>query len=108
MEFNFVGASASKLLKNAIWATVVAVIVMLIYIIIRFTLSSGLSAVICLMHDVLIMIALTTIFRIQINTKTMDTMPICSIICDNFSFCTLVYASQQKSSFKTVTGFDGF
>ncbi len=68
MEFNFVGASASKLLKNAIWATVVAVIVMLIYIIIRFTLSSGLSAVICLLHDVLIMIALTTIFRIQINT----------------------------------------
>ena len=68
LEFNFVGASASKLLKNAIWATVVAVIIMLIYIIIRFTLSFGLSAVICLLHDVLIMVALTTIFGIQINT----------------------------------------
>ena len=41
---------------------------MLIYIIIRFTLSSGIAAVICLTHDVLIMLALTTIFQIQVNT----------------------------------------
>ncbi|MBO5926495.1 MAG: protein translocase subunit SecF [Clostridia bacterium] len=67
-EYDFVGASAIKLLKNALWATVVAVVVMLIYIIIRFTLSSGLSAIVCLTHDVLIMIALTTIFGVQVNT----------------------------------------
>ena len=67
-EYDFVGASAEKLLKNAIWATAVAVIIMLIYIIIRFTLSSGLAAVICLTHDVLMMLALTTIFQIQVNT----------------------------------------
>ena len=41
---------------------------MLIYIIIRFTLTSGLAAVICLTHDVLMMLALTTIFQIQVNT----------------------------------------
>ncbi len=67
-EYNFVGASAEKLLKNALWATAVAVVIMLIYIMIRFTVSSGISAVICLMHDVLIMLALTTIFQIQVNT----------------------------------------
>ncbi len=67
-EYNFVGASAEKLLKNAIWATAVAVVIMLIYIMIRFTVSSGISAVICLSHDVLIMLALTTIFQIQLNT----------------------------------------
>lgn len=67
-EYDFVGASAEKLLKNAIWATAVAIVVMLIYIIIRFTLASGLAAVICLFHDVLAMITLTTIFRIQVNT----------------------------------------
>lgn len=67
-EYDFVGASAEKLLKNAIWATAIAVVVMLIYIIIRFTLSSGIAAVICLTHDVLIMLALTTIFQIQVNT----------------------------------------
>ena len=67
-EYNFVGASAEKLLKNALWATAVAVVIMLIYIMIRFTVSSGISAVICLTHDVLLMLALTTIFQIQINT----------------------------------------
>lgn len=67
-QYDFVGASAQKLLKNALWATAVAVVVMLIYIVIRFTLSSALSAVICLMHDVLVTIALTAIFNIQVNT----------------------------------------
>ncbi len=67
-EYDFVGASAEKLLSNALWATAIAVVVMLIYIIIRFTPSSGISAVICLTHDVLLMLALTTIFQIQINT----------------------------------------
>ncbi len=64
-----VGASTARtLLKNAILASCVAVVVMLIYIIIRFTLSSGLSAILCLCHDVFIMITLCTIFRVQINT----------------------------------------
>ena len=62
------GSTAQKVLSNAIWATVVAIIVMLIYIGFRFTLASGLAAIIALTHDVLIMLALTTIFRIQVNT----------------------------------------
>ncbi len=65
---NTVGASAKQLLKNAIVAVIVAVIVMLVYIMIRFTVASGLSAIICLCHDVLIMLALTTIFRVQVTT----------------------------------------
>lgn len=67
-EHDFVGASAINLLNNAIWATAVAVVAMLIYIVIRFTISSGLASVICLMHDVFVMFAFTTIFRIQVNT----------------------------------------
>lgn len=62
------GSTSRKLLTNAIWATVIAVIVMLIYIGFRFTLASGIAAVIALAHDVLIMLALTTIFRVQVNT----------------------------------------
>ena len=66
---NIVNAStANKLLKNALWATAVAVVVMLIYIAIRFKFTSGLAAVIALLHDVLIMLALVSIFRIQVNT----------------------------------------
>lgn len=62
------GSTSQQLLTNAIWATVVAVVVMLIYIGFRFTLASGLAAVIALLHDVLVMLALTTIFQIQVNT----------------------------------------
>ncbi len=62
------GSTSQQLLKNAIWATVVAVVIMLIYIGFRFTLASGLAAVIALLHDVLVMLALTTIFQIQVNT----------------------------------------
>ncbi|MBR6737935.1 MAG: protein translocase subunit SecF [Clostridia bacterium] len=62
------GSTSKKLLSNAIWATAVAVVIMLIYIGFRFTLTSGIAAVIALLHDVLVMIALTTIFQIQVNT----------------------------------------
>lgn len=67
--FNIVnGSTAQNTLKNAIWATIVAVAVILVYIVIRFTLSSGLAAIIALCHDVLVMISLTTIFRVEVNT----------------------------------------
>ncbi|MBO5713360.1 MAG: hypothetical protein J6R88_04095, partial [Clostridia bacterium] len=66
--FNIVnGSTAQKTLTNAIWATLAAVAVILVYIIIRFTLSSGLSAIIALVHDVLVMLSLTAIFGVQIN-----------------------------------------
>lgn len=61
-------STARKLLVNAIWATVAAVIVMLIYIIFRFTLSSGLAAITALVHDVLVMFALMAIFQVKIST----------------------------------------
>ena len=64
-----VGASTARtLLKNAIIAASVAVVVMLIYIMIRFTVSSGLAAIIALCHDMFIMITLCTIFQVKINT----------------------------------------
>lgn len=61
------GSTFTKLLKNSIWATLAAVAVILIYICIRFTLSSGLAAIIALCHDVLVMMALTAMFRVEVN-----------------------------------------
>lgn len=64
-----VGASASSSLINAaIWAIVVAIIVMLIYIMIRFTVSGAFAAIFALLHDVLVMTALTAIFNIPVNS----------------------------------------
>ena len=61
-------STARRLLVNAIWATVAALVVMLIYIIFRFTLSSGLASITALAHDILVMLALMAIFQVKIST----------------------------------------
>ncbi len=64
-----VGETASNaLISSAILATVVAIVVMLIYIIIRFTFTSALAAVCALAHDVIMMVALTAIFGVTVNS----------------------------------------
>ena len=68
-EATNVSASAStKLLTDALKAILLAVLCMLIYITIRFDLRSGLAAILGLLHNVLIMIAIYAIFRLQINS----------------------------------------
>ena len=57
----------NRIVRNAIIAVAVAVVVILAYIAIRFNLLAGVSAVIALLHDVLIMFALTTLFQIPVN-----------------------------------------
>lgn len=64
-----VGASVGKeLTRNSIIALAVACIAMLIYIAIRFKIDFGIAAVIALVHDVLITIAVYAIFDIPVNT----------------------------------------
>ncbi len=65
-----VGAVASvTLIQNALWAVLIAGVLMLLYIWIRFELYNGLVAIVALLHDVLIMLAFVTIFRIQVNSS---------------------------------------
>ena len=65
-----IGATASsELLINCLLAILVAVLLILLYIALRFELSFGLSAIVALVHDVLIMCALMAIFRVQINSS---------------------------------------
>ena len=64
----YIGASASsRLLMLGGIALLVAIVVILVYVMIRFEVFSGLSAVIALIHDVVIMFCVTIIFRIQVN-----------------------------------------
>lgn len=53
--------------RAAILSAIVAVFLMLIYITIRFEISSGISAVICLMHDLFVMLSIYIIFQIPLN-----------------------------------------
>ncbi len=64
-----IGASSSQSLLNSTFlAIALALVAILVYIMIRFTVSSGLAAICGLAHDVLFMIALTAIFQIPVNT----------------------------------------
>lgn len=53
--------------KSAVEASLIAMALMLIYITIRFDFKSGLSAVVCLMHDVLVMLSVYVIFQLPMN-----------------------------------------
>lgn len=62
-------SASSDLIKKACLAVGIALIVILIYIIIRFDFFSGICAIIGLLHDILIMLALTVICRIEMNSE---------------------------------------
>lgn len=71
-DVSYVGPVAgATLVKNAVLSVLLATVLMLIYIAIRFDLNSGLSAVFGLVHDVLIMLSFMVIFRsfIQMNSS---------------------------------------
>lgn len=65
-----VSASMGKdLWSNAAMSIIIAVVLMLIYITLRFELLTGLSAIIALVHDMLVMLSVYAIFGITINTS---------------------------------------
>lgn len=64
----------SELLGSSLQALLIAAVLMLIYISFRFELLSGLSAVLALVHDVLIMLSMYAIFRLPVNTSFIAAM----------------------------------
>lgn len=55
--------------SKALTAACIAVVLMLIYISVRFELTSGLAAVMCLLHDLLVILTFYIILQIPFNTK---------------------------------------
>ena len=75
ITYQSIGATAaSDLLSKAGIALAVSLALILVYIIIRFTLMSAFAAIIALIHDIVIMFALTVIFRVQINSSYVAAM----------------------------------
>lgn len=64
----------NELWGNAAMALIIAIVLMLIYISFRFELLSGLAAIIALAHDMLIMVSIYAIFRINVNTSFIAAM----------------------------------
>ena len=70
MSIDNVSASVGKdLWTNAALSIIIVAAAMLIYITFRFELLSGISAVLTLIHDMLIMISIYAIFRFPVNTS---------------------------------------
>ncbi len=70
MSVDNVSASVGQeLWSNAALSICIAAILMLIYITFRFEVLSGISAILALIHDMLMMIAIYAIFRFPVNTS---------------------------------------
>ncbi len=70
LQVDNVSATVGDELKSqALRATLIAAVLMLVYITIRFEMRTGLAAVICLLHDILIMLSVYAIFRIPVNSN---------------------------------------
>ncbi len=65
---NVSASIGADLWNNAATSIVIAVILMLIYITFRFELLTGISAVIALCHDMLVMLSVYALFKIPVNT----------------------------------------
>ena len=75
VAYESIGATAAAdLLSKAGIALAVSIALILVYIMIRFTFTSAIAAVVALLHDVVIMFALTVICRVQINSSYVAAM----------------------------------
>lgn len=69
-DINSVSPSVgADLKKSAVIASVLAIALILVYIAFRFELRSGLAAICCLVHDLLVILSMYVIFQIPFNTN---------------------------------------
>lgn len=71
---NISPAVGRDLQQSAIVAVLLATVLILLYITVRFTFSSGLAAVVALVHDLLITLSVYVIFRIPMNMNFIAVM----------------------------------
>ena len=75
LSFDNVSASIGKdLQKQALWASMVAVGAILIYVTIRFEFLFGITAIIALLHDLFILLGVYAIFKIPVNSSFIAAM----------------------------------
>lgn len=71
LQSDFVGPKfSSQLLTSSIKAICIALVLILLYITIRFRIAYAISSILALMHDVLAMLSLIVIFQLEVSTTT--------------------------------------
>lgn len=92
---------SSELLISAICGVIVALALMLIYIAVRFELSSGIVALICLVHDIAIMFMFMLVFHIEItSTFVAALITILGYSINN----TIIIFDKVRDNLKTSSG----
>lgn len=66
---NISAVIGTKMLWNALLAVAIAAALMLVYIGFRFEVASGFAAVICLVHDLFVMLVVYSLFQMPITTS---------------------------------------
>lgn len=68
------GEVSAGLKRSAVVATLAAIVLMLIYIAIRFEVSSAFAAILCLAHDVIVMLFAYSILQIPVGSTVIATV----------------------------------
>lgn len=109
VQTGYVGPVAgATLVRNAILSVLLASLLMLVYIAVRFDFSSGLAAVIGLLHDVCIMLSFMVIFRniIQMNSSFIAAM--LTIVGYSINNTIIIFdrirENHNKPSFHSLSG----
>lgn len=71
---HFGAVVGKEIQRSAVLSIIIATVCMLIYITFRFQLSYGIAAILALVHDVLMVVAFYSIFRIPINNPFVAAM----------------------------------
>lgn len=62
-------STGKELARSAVWMSIFAALAILIYVTFRFEFTSGVCAVLALVHDILILCGIYSLFRIAIDTN---------------------------------------
>ncbi len=94
------GSVGNEILINAFTAIVIASILITIYLFVRFGVTSGMSSLLCVFHDILIMMSFVLIIRLEINTTFVSAL----IACLSFSFInSIMFFDRIRKNVKNMT-----
>lgn len=62
-------STGRDLAKSAIWMSIIACLAILLYVTFRFEFTSGVVAIIALVHDVVLLMGIYSVFQISVNTN---------------------------------------
>lgn len=72
IKIEYIGAEINKeTIKNSINAIILSLVVMTIYLIIRFEYKTSISTVLALIHDIVLILGILSLFKIEFNLSTL-------------------------------------